>query len=171
MTNARVVLTCMVLLAGCASAPRAPQMTPDPLLGAWRGEFKSTTPGHSGILHLNVNTYTGGETLMIAEEWTQPGSRYFEAAPATVQQPELIGTTVERSGANEIRLVLHKYLDQRCNCDVTVVFTGLVNWNTMDGTFRGIADSGHVMFEGKWTAQRIILEPDSRLDSRNSFAD
>lgn len=171
MTNARVVLACMVLLAGCASAPRAPQTTSDPLLGAWRGEFRSATPGHSGILHLNVNTYTGGETLMIAEEWTQRGSRYFEPTPATVQQPELIGTTVERSGANDIRLVLHRYRDIQCNCEVTVVFEGTVKWDQMEGTFTATAASGHVMFDGNWQAQRIILEPDSRLESRNNFAD
>jgi hypothetical protein len=88
-----------------------------------------------------------------------------------VQQPELMGTTVERSGANAIRLVLHKYRDVRCNCDVTIVFTGNVTWNSMEGTFQGTGESGHVMFEGKWAAQRIILEPDSRLDSRNTFAD
>lgn len=171
MSKTLSAVACVLLLAGCATAPQHVVRAPDPLLGAWRGEYTSSTPGHSGILHINVNTQAGGEVLMIADEWTQRGSRYPGPPPATTQQPELLGATLERSGSNELVMQVHRYRDQLCGCDVTLVFRGSVKWDAMEGRFSATEDNGHVVFEGSWSARRLLVDADARVDGNHTLAD
>jgi hypothetical protein len=173
MKTTRNFLACIVLFAGCASTQlptRPPRSSvPNPLEGVWRGEFASSTPGHSGVLHINIKSGTSGDALMIVDEWTHRGSRYFDPPPPTTQQPELLVIAVARSGANDIQMATRAYRDLLCGCDVTVTFSGSLKWDAMEGTFRAAAADGHVMFDGTWNLRRLI-ESDARVDGNNTFA-
>ena len=173
MKTTRNLFACLVLFAGCAStqAPTRPPISsvPNPLEGVWRGEFTSSTPGHSGVLHINIKSGTSGDALMIVDEWTHRGSRYFDPPPTTTQQPELLLVAVLRSGTNDIQIATRAYRDLLCGCDVTVTFSGSRLWDAMEGTFRATAADGHIMFDGTWNVRRLT-ESDARVDGNNTFA-
>jgi hypothetical protein len=123
--------------------------------GAWDGSFDNVTTGHGTKLHLNINDQSSAQVLMIANQWMQRGTRYWEEN--TIQQPQLIAASVERLDGGRVRLQTQSYRDVSCGCDVSIQFIGKVANNNIDGTVIGTTPTGNVMFEGSWKVTRTLI--------------
>lgn len=159
-SSIRLAAAATLVLATCASTPEKVPVagSPGSLNGSWHGEFNSESTNRSGTIHFNLlagQDSATGDVLMVSQEWSNRGSRYWETNPPNIQQPTLLRINFVNISDTMIRGTMEPYHDDLCDCTVKLVFEGVVAWDVIEGMYQARYSTGALAFEGTWRVNRV----------------
>lgn len=158
-------IAALIAVAGCSQAPEPVPVVGAPtdvrgLTGEWGGEYEGETTGRSGsiVFRLTANADTArGDVVMIPRERRPPA----DGAPPSVglpmpASPEVLSIAFVRAAeAGNVSGELKPYRDPDCDCQVQTTFTGRLQGNVIEGTYRTVrADGSGTPTSGTWKVTR-----------------
>jgi hypothetical protein len=134
-----------LLIGGCAYRPTPVPMSGDPawiaaLRGTWSGTYVGTESGRRGNITFTIRVHSDsafGDVLMEAP----PGLPVIQVAddPGAhrrhVASPHMLAMRFVQIASGEVEGALEPYAAPDCDCTVQTTFRGLVQGDTIRGTF------------------------------------
>jgi hypothetical protein len=147
------------LLLGACAAPGAPipvKGDAQVLAGRWSGIYSSNETGRSGSIMFTLvagSDTASGDVLMIPN-W--PGPYYisqYVPPDETVSSPEPLRIQLVRVFGHQVAGQLAPYTDPDCECEVTTIFSGRLEGNSLLGVFHTYHPDGRTR-TGEWRVER-----------------
>ena len=158
MRRRLAVFAIPILLGACAASGTPIPVRGDAqvLAGKWTGEYSSDETGRSGSIMFNLmagSDTAAGDVLMIPN-WPGPYSISQYVPPEDYVAPaEPLRIQLVRVFGHQVAGQLAPYTDPDCECQVTTIFSGRLDGNSLNGVFYTYHPDGRTT-TGQWRVQR-----------------
>ncbi len=163
----KFLVTALAALAlACATKPTPVTISGDAgsrasLAGRWSGEYQSQSTGRSGSIVFNLSPSgeaATGDVVMIPRGYGKALVPYSQTtAGGTIQDTntsQVLTIKLVRVAGDTVSGVLDAYREPQCDCPVVTTFTGLLNGDSIDGTFATRGTPANAPQTGTWRVKR-----------------
>ncbi len=131
------------------------------LAGKWRGEYTSTALGRHGTIDFQLTAGTNkasGAVVMIPQGYARPypayGNAPYEYEARSLDNSHVLTIAFVRANDGSVRGILDRYWDPDRSCFASSVFRGVVEKETIAGTFVTTWECGQGEASGEWKVTR-----------------
>jgi hypothetical protein len=163
------VATAVVLAATLACASRraarlgtevsASNLDVSPLVGRWSGESVNAQTGRTGTIAFTLEAReerASGEIVLRPSVGGDSAHVIDGAGVAAPSTRQVLRIDFVRLEGNNVVGRIEPYVNAACNCRVSSTFRGVLQGNTIEGTFEAVGtDDPSLRFTGSWKVTRV----------------